>query len=45
MEVDALVKFGIEIRFRIGAELLSLMNDEAAFEELNRRASAFRASP
>ena len=44
-ELEALVRFGIEARIRIGAELLSLMDDEAAIKELNRRASAFRASP
>lgn len=44
VELEALVKLGIEIRIRIGAELLSLMNDKAATEELNRKASALRAS-
>lgn len=43
-ELEALVKFGIEVRIRIGAELLSLMGNEAAIQELNRRALAFRAS-
>jgi hypothetical protein len=43
-ELEALMKFGIEIRIRVGAELLSLMGNEAAIEELNRWASAFRAS-
>jgi hypothetical protein len=44
-ELEGLVKFGIEIRIRIGAELLSLIGNEVAIEELNHRALAFRASP
>jgi Family of unknown function (DUF6988) len=43
-ELEGLMKFGIEVRIRIGAYLLSLMGNEVAMEELNRRASAFRAS-
>lgn len=42
-ELEALVRFGIEARIRIGAELLALMDDEPAMEELNRRAMVFRA--
>ncbi len=44
-ELEGLVKFGIEVRVRIGAELLSLMGNEATIQELNSRALAFRASP
>ena len=44
-ELEGLVKFGIEVRIRIGAELLALMGNEAAIQELNVRALAFRASP
>ena len=44
-ELERLVKLGIEVRIRIGAELLSLIGNEVAIEELNQRALAFRASP
>lgn len=43
-ELEGLMKFGIEVRIRIGAELLSLIGNEVAIEELNHRAIAFRAS-
>jgi len=43
-ELEGLVKFGIEVRIRIGAELLSLIGNELVIEELNRRAFAFRVS-
>lgn len=43
-ELEGLVKFGIEVRIRIGAELLSLIGNEVAIKELNHRALAFRAS-
>lgn len=43
-ELEGLVKFGIEVRIRIGAEWLSLLGNEVAIEELNHRAVAFRAS-
>ncbi|MFZ6815743.1 DUF6988 family protein [Undibacterium sp. Rencai35W] len=39
-ELEALVKFGIEVRIRIGAALLSLMNDEMAIKQLNEKAKA-----
>lgn len=44
-ELEAFTKLGIEVRIRIGAELLSLMGNEVAIEELSRRASVFRTSP
>ncbi len=44
-ELESLVKFGIEVRIRIGVELLSRMNDEAAMEQLNEKAQTFRALP
>lgn len=43
-ELEALIQFGIEVRIRIGSELLSLMNDEIAMEELNERAKNLRLS-
>ena len=45
VEIEALVQFGIEVRIRIGAELLSLMNDEIAIEQLNEKAKIFRIAP
>lgn len=45
LELEGLVKFGIEVRIRIGAELLALIGNEVAIEDLNHRALAFRASP
>lgn len=44
-ELETLVRLGVEIRIRIGCELLSLMNDEIAMEQLNERARIFRLSP
>ena len=44
-ELESLVKFGIEVRIRIGVELLSRMSDEAALEQLNDKAQTFRALP
>lgn len=41
-ELESLVRFGIEVRIRIGAEILALMNDEAAMEELREKAHTFR---
>jgi hypothetical protein len=45
VELEALVQFGIEVRIRIGAGLLSLMNDEIAMEQLNEKAKIFRIAP
>lgn len=42
-ELDELVKLGIEVRIRIGAELLYLLGDKAAIVELSQRAEALRA--
>lgn len=42
-ELESLVKFAIEVRIRVGAELLALFGNELAIEELNHRAVAFRA--
>jgi len=44
LELEALVQFGIEVRIRIGAELLSLMNNEIAMEELNEKTKNLRAT-
>lgn len=44
-ELEALVQFGIEVRIRIGAELLSLVNDEIAMQQLNEKAKNLRLSP
>ena len=44
-ELESLVKFGIEVSIRIGAELLSLINDKVAMDELNEKAQTFRALP
>ena len=44
-ELESLVKFGNEIRIRIGVELLSRLNDEKAIEQLHERAQAFRTEP
>ena len=41
-ELEALVKLGIEVRIRIGAALLALMNDEIAIEQLNEKAKTLR---
>lgn len=43
-ELEGLVRFGIEVRLRIGAEWLSLLNDEAAIEKLSEKAERFRVS-
>lgn len=44
-ELQGLVKIGIEIRIRIGAELLSRLKDEEAIGQLNEMARAFRQEP
>ena len=44
-ELQGLVKIGIEIRIRVGAELLSRIKDEEALGELNEMARAFRQEP
>lgn len=41
-ELEALVRFGIEVRIRIGCELLSIMNDEIAMKELDAVAQDLR---
>ncbi|MDR4468325.1 MAG: DUF5677 domain-containing protein [Nitrospira sp.] len=43
-ELEALVNFGIEVRILIGAELLSLMNDEVGMQELAKEAETLRRS-
>lgn len=43
-ELEALVRFGIEVRIRIGSEFLSLMNDEIGMEELFEKAKNLRIS-
>ena len=44
-ELEGLVRDGIEVRMRIGAEWLSLLKDEAAIEQLAEKAKRFRLSP
>lgn len=44
LELEALIQLGIEVRIRIGAELLALMNDEIMLEQLNEKAKTFRTS-
>ena len=41
-ELEALLRFGIELRIRIGTELLSLMGCEAALQVLDQKARDFR---
>ncbi len=43
-ELEGLVRYGIEVRMRIGAEWLSLLNDKAAIEQLSEKAKRFRVS-
>lgn len=44
-ELEALVRFGIEVRIRIGFDILSLMNDEIVKEQLSEKAENLRISP
>ena len=44
-ELEALIRFGIEVRIRIGCILLSLMNDEVATGQLSEKANSLRISP
>lgn len=44
-ELAALVKFGLEVRIRIGGELLALMKDEVAMEQLSEKAKILRIAP
>ena len=44
-ELAALIKIGIEIRIRIGAELLARLSDEESLGELNEMAKGFRQEP
>lgn len=41
-ELKALVNFGIEVRIRIGVEILSLMNDEIGMQQLSTEAETLR---
>jgi hypothetical protein len=43
-ELVLLLKFGIEIRIRVGAALLALMKNEDALEQLNEKAKSYRAT-
>ena len=43
-ELEGLVRNGIEVRMRIGAQWLSLLKDEAAIEKLHEKAERFRVS-
>lgn len=43
-ELETMVRFGIEVRIRIGCELFSLMNDEIAMKQLKRKAKNLRLS-
>lgn len=44
-ELESLVKFGNEIRIRIGVELFSLLKDEEATKQLYEQVQAFRMEP
>ena len=44
-ELSSLLKLGVEIRIRIGVELLSRMKDEDSLEKLNEKAKILRAMP
>ena len=44
-ELEALVRFGIEVRIRIGSDLLCLMNDEIGKEQLSEKSEILRISP
>ena len=44
-DVETLVQIGIELRIRIGAELLALLADEGAMEELQEIAARFDRRP
>lgn len=44
-ELEALVRFGIEVRIRIGFDILCLMNDEIGKEQLSEKAEILRISP
>jgi hypothetical protein len=41
-ELESVVKFGNEVRIRIGCELFSLLNDEKSMEELSEKVHALR---
>ncbi|MGB1563225.1 MAG: DUF6988 family protein [Sinimarinibacterium flocculans] len=41
-ELERLVKFSAEVHMRVAAEVLALLGNEAALEELSVRAAAFR---
>jgi hypothetical protein len=43
-ELEALVRFGIEVRIRIGFDVLSLMNDEIVKDQLTEKAKNLRIS-
>ncbi|MBA5865372.1 MAG: hypothetical protein GDA67_01600 [Nitrospira sp. CR1.3] len=43
-ELETLLRLGIEVRMRIGAEWLSLLKDEAAIGQLHEKAKRFRVS-
>jgi len=43
-ELVNLIQLGIEVRIRIGAALLALMNDETAMEQLNEKARTLRTA-
>lgn len=43
-ELEALVRFGIEVRIRIGFDILSLMNDEIGKDQLTEKAKNLRIS-
>lgn len=44
-ELEALVRFGIEVRIRIGSDFLSLMGDDIARQQLNEQANILRSLP
>jgi hypothetical protein len=44
-ELEALVRFGIEVRIRIGWDILCLMNDEIGKQQLSEKAEDLRVTP
>lgn len=44
-ELEALVRFGIEVRIRIGWDILCLMNDEIGKQQLSEKSENLRVSP
>lgn len=43
-ELEAFIQLGVEVRIRIGAEILSLLNDEDVLKQLKNKSENFRIS-